>query len=350
MKHEHKHKQFFKLLHKIPFKYKGNLGVDENIDISKLLLGFDTVLPHNIIFEDMDGLSQHGKRLIHTKTHNELDYYFELLRIYYVNYKRSKDQFIQNNITFKRDCMQFITDNDITITYNNLSNFSKSGKESTNGTDSTTDESNNFEEDSDNPETPRNLETESNNDENEKDVKNSESEKVSEFETSNSISNNLEQYAIVPYQTLKTNNGFSGTTPKKSSVFWKRLFRLISLYTHPDKTRYNVLHYLFSLVSKKYEEGKNYFMIFIIKLLEIDHKLPKKYRNFEKKNKSRYNGYIKELNEKVEDLWQARLYFVKCPVYNYHKMTDVNKTKLIKICLTKNVLEFKPYRKFKRRK
>ena len=89
-------------------------------------------------------------------------------------------------------------------------------------------------------------------------------------------------------------------------------------------------------------------MIFIAKLLEIDHKLPKKYRNLEKKDKSRYKGYIQELDNKVNDLWQARLYFIKCPVYKYDEMDQVNKEKLVKICLSRNMIEFKSYKKTKK--
>ena len=40
------------------------------------------------------------------------------------------------------------------------------------------------------------------------------------------------------------------------------------------------------------------------------------------------------------------MYYVKCPVYNYAKMNEQNKEKLVKFCLTNNMLEFNKYSKY----
>ena len=124
------------------------------------------------------------------------------------------------------------------------------------------------------------------------------------------------------------------------------MFRIISLYTHPDKTNKEILHNLFRKVIRKYESNDNYYLIFIIKILGIDSLLTKKYRNFMKKHKKKYEIYIDELNQRISYLWNARMYYIKCPVYKYDKMNEHNKEKLVKFCLTNNMLEFNKYSKY----
>lgn len=345
-----KHKRFFSLLH----KYK-------QFEISKFILELNTVFPKQVLFNVTEDLSPIGKEYLKNNTHCELDYYFELLRIYYVNYRKAKEHFKQNNTQFKQDCLNYIKDNNISVSYGdceyevktngNSSYFSKKpGSESPSVNKSMGKNANSGENDS---ETESKSETEFRNDfENESSKKNSDFENTSskkQNEYGESYRDGYGKYAIIPYNNNDLELDFE-IIPKNSrtSMFWKRLYRLISLYTHPDKTSNTKLHELFGLVSKKYEEGKYYFMIFIAKLLEIDHKLPKKYRNFEKKDKSRYKGYIQELDSKVDDLWRARLYFVKCPVYKYDIMSEVNKKKLVKVCLSRNMIQFNSYRKNKK--
>ena len=65
-----------------------------------------------------------------------------------------------------------------------------------------------------------------------------------------------------------------------------------------------------------------------------------------KKHKKKYEAYIDELNNRISYFWNARMYYVKCPVYNYTKMNEQNKKKIIKFCLTNNMLEFKKYSKY----
>ena len=65
-----------------------------------------------------------------------------------------------------------------------------------------------------------------------------------------------------------------------------------------------------------------------------------------KKHKKKYEAYIDELNNRISYLWNARMYYVKCPVYNYAKMNEQNKEKLVKFCLTNNMLEFNKYSKY----
>ena len=124
------------------------------------------------------------------------------------------------------------------------------------------------------------------------------------------------------------------------------MFRVISLYTHPDKTNREILHNLFRKVMQKYETGDNYYLIFVLKILGIDGSLTKKYKNFMKKHKKTYESYIDELNNRISYLWNARMYYVKCPVYKYTKMNNENKEKLVKFCLINNMLEFKKYSKY----
>ena len=69
-------------------------------------------------------------------------------------------------------------------------------------------------------------------------------------------------------------------------------------------------------------------------------------RQVMKKHKKKYEAYIDELNNRISYLWNARMYYVKCPVYNYAKMNEQNKEKLVKFCLTNNMLEFNKYSKY----
>jgi len=332
-----KHKRFFSLLH----KYK-------QIDISEFLLELHTVFPRHILFNTTEDLSAAGKEYLKNNTHCELDYYFELLRVYYVNYRKAKEHFEQNNTRFKQDCLDYIKNNNISVSYGGCEyEVKKNGKASffskKAGTNDPSVDKN----------TRQTSTSEENDSETESEVRN-ESEKSSKKDYENISSQKQSQsvkskdgygeYAIIPYNNNDLELYFEIPKTTRTSMFWKKLYRLISLYTHPDKTSNTKLHELFGLVSKKYEEGKYYFMIFVAKLLEIDQKLPKKYRNFEKKDKSRYKGYIQELDNKVNDLWQARLYFINCPVYKYDEMDGMNKEKLVKVCLSRNMIEFKSYK------
>ena len=98
---KHKHTQFFKTINKLGIECT-NIGDENELDISKLLLEYDTVLPKHILLKDNEKISQHGKELIRKKTNNDIDYYFELLRIYYVNYIKAQEQFDINNKTIKK--------------------------------------------------------------------------------------------------------------------------------------------------------------------------------------------------------------------------------------------------------
>jgi hypothetical protein len=128
-----KHERFFSNIR--------HLDIDLTIssDISKLLLEYDTVLDKHILLKDNEMVSVAGKKIIENRTSSKIDYYYELLRIYYVNYKKTKDQFKTNNIQLKKDCMKFIKDNNITIVYNDDSSRDKTTPTNQNKTNPTTD-------------------------------------------------------------------------------------------------------------------------------------------------------------------------------------------------------------------
>ena len=65
---------FFKKIEKI------GLILDSSIlfDMSKLLLEYKTVLGAHIVLEENQKISDEGKKIIRSRTHSELDYYFEL--------------------------------------------------------------------------------------------------------------------------------------------------------------------------------------------------------------------------------------------------------------------------------
>ena len=119
----------------------------------------------------------------------------------------------------------------------------------------------------------------------------------------------------------------------KENNIWKKYIRYISLYTHPDKTSNEILHYFFEKSHKKYEKEKIYYLIFMLKILEIDNKIPIKYKHLK--------GYKSELNYHVMTFVKKRHYYTKAPVYSYDTMNDMQKEQLIKFCLSNNMVEFK---------
>ena len=355
------------------FKNIEKIGIDTRssvmFDMSKLLLEYETVLGGHVVLEENQKISNEGKKLIRSRTKSELDYYFELLRIYYVNYKNSKNTFLENNVNLKADCMEFIKDNDIKVSYQERKSGSTSGRGrgmGANGAKGATfgqkEHIPKFEEDTDDENEDGEDKTEEKEEKTKEDKKEDETQKQKQKQKQNPQSkgksenkqqnnqnnqnnpNNPEQnrFAIVPYDhTIKYKERIH-----KASDVWKKMFRVISLYTHPDKTKKEILHNLFRKVIRKYESGDNYYLIFIVKILGIDGALSKKYKNFMKKHKKKYEAYIYELNNRISYLWNARMYYVKCPVYNYAKMNEQNKEKLVKFCLTNNMLEFNKYSKY----
>ena len=360
--------QFFKHVDKIGTDTKFSLS----FDMSKLLLEYKTVLGAHVILENNQKMSKEGKKLIRSRTKTEIDYYFELLRIYYVNYKKTKRKFIENNEIFKKDCMKFIKDNGIKVRYPEVSEIGQKGKGCGNtgfgcgkGWDKsfgqneyiprfeeyTDDEVDDDEENQDKEEENQDKEEENKDKEEEnqdkegdnqdKEGDNQDKEGI-KFEEENQDMKIEDRFAIMLYDH---SNKYKERIHKPCDV-WRKIYRVISLYTHPDKTNKEILHNLFRKVLRKYECGDNYFMIFIIKILGIDGLLKKQYKNFMKKHKKKYEAYIEELNNRISYFWNARTYYIKCPVYNYTKMNKENKIKLVKICLSNNMLEFKKYSKY----
>lgn len=349
------------------FKNIEKIGVDINssvtFDMSKLLLEYETVLGAHVILEEDQKISNEGKKLILSRTKSELDYYFELLRIYYVNYKNSKKTFLENNVNLKADCMKFIKDNDIKVSHQTepAGNTTSRGRGSTAKNKNSTNEPTQrvhipkFEEDTDGEsEEDKDKDSKKNekdNSENKKENKEKNDKSTANSKKSragnkkeNTDETSIEQhkFAIIPYDhTMKCKERIH-----RASDVWKKMFRIISLYTHPDKTKKEILHTLFRKVIRKYESGDNYYLIFIVKILGIDGALSKKYKNFMKKHKKKYEAYMDELNNRISYLWNARMYYVKCPVYYYNKMNEQNKEKLVKFCLTNNMLEFNKYSKY----
>ena len=354
------------------FKKLGKIGLETNssvmFDMSKLLLEYDTVLGGHVLLEEDQKISNEGKKLIRSRTKSELDYYFELLRIYYVNYKNSKKTFLKNNINLKQDCMKFIKDNDIKVSYSDNRNNQSSGRGQGMGTGSKrgaafgqreyipkfeedTDDDSNEEEDEQKDEKKDEKFDEKCDEKTDKKKENPSKKQQHIHKHSQQQSQKQEQphemlnknkFALVLYDhTIKYKERI-----QKTNDVWKKMFRVISLYTHPDKTNKEVLHNLFRKVMRKYEYGDNYYLIFIIKILGIDGYLSKKYKNFMKKHKKKYESYMDELNQRISYLWNARMYYIKCPVYKYDKMNEYNKNKLVKFCLTNNMLEFNKYSKY----
>jgi hypothetical protein len=350
------------------FKNINKIGIEQNssirFDMSKLLLEYETVLGAHVILEETQKISNEGKKLIRSRTKSELDYYFELLRIYYVNYKNSKKTFRDNNTKLKDDCMTFIKDNDIKILYKNGNTGGgkgvkggKCGKGGKGGKgcfgqsehipkfEEDTDEENSDEEtDKEKKEEKKEEKQDDHTEETKEEDEHMKDPNAKQPHASAQSQNVLEQnrFAIVPYDlTIKYKERIH-----RASDVWTKMFRIISLYTHPDKTDKEILHNLFRKVVRHYESGDNYYLIFIIKILGIDGSLTKKYKNFMKKHKKKYEAYIDELNNRISYLWNARMYYVKCPVYNYTKMDEPHKDKLVKFCLTNNMLEFNQYSKY----
>jgi hypothetical protein len=349
-----KHERFFSNIR--------HLDIDLTIssDISKLLLEYDTVLDKHILLKDNEMVSVAGKKIIENRTSSKIDYYYELLRIYYVNYKKTKDQFKTNNIQLKKDCMKFIKDNNITIVYNDDSSRDKTTPTNQNKTNPTTDPTTDQDktDSTTDPTADQDKQYQSKRDEQSKreqkrqeqakqKQEKQEQQKVLEIMNDMKQTGNYDKWAIVLYEN-SNNNKYDNhddinNKNKRTAEFWKKIYKIICLFTHPDKTQSPVLHYLFSLALTKYQKGQHYYLIFIMKILEIDKYLSKKYRNLEQKHTKKYVQTVNEFENTLTEFWEKRMYYVKCPVYNYNTMSEINKIKVVKFCLTKNMLEFRKY-------
>ena len=63
------------------------------------------------------------------------------------------------------------------------------------------------------------------------------------------------------------------------------------------------------------------------------------------KSTTKYNNLrlkeIKTLDTFIQRFILLSKYYVKSPIYNYHKLNDIGKHKIVGFCLHNNILEFK---------
>ena len=178
-------------------------------------------------------VSTEGKNLIDSRTKSKIDYYFELLRIYYVNYKLSKNKFIENNKKLKQDCYKFIKENDIKVTY-------KENKRN-NTTSQTSNTQRTKQEQEQEQEQEQKTKQEQKTDEQD-DQKTDEQEQKTDEQRTNEQENKYALLIINKEPIYKEPNIIG---------IWKRIYRVICLYTHPDKTNSDILHFIFKKSRKK---------------------------------------------------------------------------------------------------
>jgi hypothetical protein len=349
-----RHKQLLELLETHTFT-----TVDE------LLKEFITIFPKNILFKDIpQKVTAEGKAAIKKNTTSTFDYYFELLRIYYVNYKKAKRQFTKNNFALKKDCLKFIRDNNIKVTMPEKGEMGGAAGSTEKKEDNTSEPT--FEEAQQQQQEKKQTSSESQENttentteskyivsnlypnfwkellqkikeylENQTQIK---KDKNKEGKEEDKQATNYKSMLIkdIPVTTIQEffKEAFQSKSTRRYEYyknFFKRLVKKIAVYTHPDKTSHIVLQYFFLKSRKKYEKKQMYYLVFLIKLLEI--KLPAKYTRLHSINKEFLESFITEFLKK-------RNYFVQCPVFNYHKMNPINQKRLVKYCLTNNKLEF----------
>lgn len=242
---------------------------------------------------------------------NTFLYYFNKIRIYYLNYKRSERQLKENILNFKIDKMKHIQSNYNKTNQTNKTNnsYKFSGKTTFNFKKVNTYIPNSkitFYQSFLN-----NLE----NTINEYNIRNINRSKENIIEDNNTNRNLFKKYIK---KNLTNRNKIY-----KSRKLFKKLYRKISVKTHPDKIKKYSLEkqqfykYLFMKSKKAYNEHVYYILILIAVILNI------------KTYKLHWPDKCM-LDLEIEDLVKSRIIYIKHRLFNYNNMTQEQKNKIVK--------------------
>ena len=287
-----------------------------NITIEQVLSLYNNNCSNIKIKKDLFTIDQETNKQLYLNSENIYLYFFNKIRLYYLDYLEVKQQFITNNNQLRIDSLEFIKlhklqAKDIKPPINTTINIDKTNenyaKEEINK------KKLNFIE--------KEVEKEEKEEENKKKSSKSDQSKPNKPKQSNKV-------PPKPKQTFynKIKEYFNKLDLQYESKFFKKIYRKISVYTHPDKTNDKFLQQLF-LLSKKSYQNKQYFMLVLISsILGI----------------TKYKLHNKEkslLNSDIEKIINNRKQLMKNIVYSYHKLSKLQQKKVIVNCLKNGILQ-----------
>ena len=236
-----------------------------------------------------------------TQSKNDIEYYFTLFRILTINLHNSKQQFEHNNSMLKKDSMNFIEKNNIKYKIKNPQSqppINKTTKDTQKNTKTKTSKK----------ESPKKSKKESpKKDTHKKETKENPTKPPNIEDTELTIS------------------------PKSINSYFKKLYLIISKYTHPDKTKKKLFHYLSELSLEKLKEEEYYYLILIFYILDL-----KRYTRLctiKQKEKNLLNSFI-------NNLIHTKNKYIQSPVYNYKEYNDFKKKQCMCMCLNKGRFNF----------
>jgi len=272
-------------------------------NITDVLFLFETKYNKIIFMENSVIIDNKTDREIQLNSKNNYLYYFNKIRIYYLNYIKSKKIFIDNNNLLKKDVLSFIKTNNIGTTEikQPKSKINNIGR------------------------TRTSINLDSKNKSKFEDI----SENRNKSQNSNSQNSNSGKKSKSFFE--KFINNFDKIVNKIHFVenkFFRKLCKRISIYTHPDKTNDKFLNYLF-LESRKSLENNHYFLLILISvILGITHfKL--------------HNNEKTLLNKDIDKMINYRRQFIKNIVFNYDKLNKKQKNNVVINCIKNNIFNVK---------
>ena len=295
---------------------------NDKFNIEQTLLKLSTTFNKITYFSNnISSLSQEYDYNMKQQSKNTFMYYFNKIRIYYLNHKRSNRQLKTNISNFKKDVMKHIQ-----------SNKSKHSKQSEKTNKSPNDSNLRFGRSftytyniQNSNLTPyqsfiKDLEYKINNYQNQQFQKNLEN--LDNLENSSNpllIDNQTNRTFLKNYiQKNKTNK----ESIYKSRKLFKKLYRKISVKTHPDKIKkyskekQEFYTYLFLKSKRAYKEHIYYILILIAVILNI----------------TTYKLHWPDkcmLDMEIENIVKSRIENIRHKLFNYDTMNEESKNKII---------------------
>jgi len=276
-------------------------------NIEDALLLYETQYNKIIYMKNSLTISEFDNKDMYSKSENAYMYYFNKIRIYYLNYIKSKERFIKNNAQLRTDTLEFIKTHNLEVEKNKQQAY-KNNKERHIGMTNTA-FTKKINENAQAKKKMADLDA---------DAKTKPKQKPKKRSTPSS-------HKPAPSFFSKLKNFVKNIVGRKENNFFKKVFKRISVKTHPDKTPLPYLNFLF-IESKKALEVRNYFILVLIsgiiglkqfKLCAMEKQL---------------------LNRNIQDLIDYRKQFVKNIVYIYDELPKNKKQQIIINCIKNNCL------------
>ena len=290
-----------------------NFKMGDNI-LQSILFKFPTkynkilLFKNNLLYlqkKDLDNLKLNSK--------NNLFMLFNKLRIYYLNYKICLDKYKNNELKLRNDILEYIKNNpnlSIKKKSNNKFNNNNNNKINTN-----TANNNN------NTNTANNTNNHKLNLKSyvlEKSIDKNRTFKTNKPTPTNNYESKKSDYSNFNNEksTYNCNNSNENNNKINKNKFFEKLFKKISILTHPDKTNNKILNYLFILAKKSIENREYYLILFISVFLNI-------------KNKKLNSNEKKIIELFINNFINKRKKIINTLIYYYNELGEKKKNEII---------------------